>query len=67
VGAGKGRQVTVRAFTGKSSEGTIRLGESLLGIIIDARGRPLNLPADNPTRIRKLREWLSAMSLPLPS
>lgn len=67
VGAGKGRQVTVRAFNGKGSEGTIRLGESLLGIIIDARGRPLNLPADNPTRIRKLREWLSAMSLPLPN
>ncbi len=35
------------------------------GIIIDTRGRPLQIPADETTRIRKLKEWLRAMNLPV--
>ena len=54
VGAGKGKPLTA-----KLEGGTV-------GIMIDARGRPFVLPADNATRIAKLREWLEAMSLPLP-
>ncbi|MBX3097302.1 MAG: glutamate mutase L [Fimbriimonadaceae bacterium] len=55
VGEGKGKSLS-RQFEG----GTV-------GIIIDARGRPLTLPADNAERIAALRKWLSAMSLPLPN
>ncbi len=52
VGAGRGRARTVRATGGE------------VGLIIDARGRPLILPADEATRLAKLREWLEAMGLP---
>lgn len=55
VGAGKGKPVSM-----KLEGGTV-------GIMIDGRGRPLNLPDDNATRIAKLREWLGAMGLPLPN
>lgn len=54
VGAGKGKPLT-RKFEG----GTV-------GIMIDARGRPLSLPADSAARIQALRSWLDAMGLPLP-
>lgn len=55
VGKGKG-QVLSKQLEG----GTV-------GIIIDARGRPFNLPAENAARIAKLREWLGAMGLPMPN
>ncbi len=54
VGAGKGKPVTAKLEGGT------------FGIIIDGRGRPLVLPQDSSTRINKLREWLTAMNLPLP-
>ena len=31
-----------------------------VGLIIDARGRPLELPADDPPRLALLQEWLEA-------
>ncbi len=52
VGEGKGRPRTVTASGG------------VVGIIIDARGRPLSLAADDAARIRKLRQWLEAMGIP---
>lgn len=54
IGQGKGKAVTQK-FEG----GTV-------GIIIDARGRPLNLSPDVKERVAKNREWLEAMGLPLP-
>jgi len=54
MGAGKGKPITE-----KLEGGTV-------GIIIDARGRPLALPGDVNVRVSKLREWLEAMGLPLP-
>lgn len=51
VGEGKGRSRTVRVTGG------------MVGIIIDARGRPLALPADNTLRIAKLTEWLAALGI----
>ncbi|MCX6361171.1 MAG: glutamate mutase L [Armatimonadetes bacterium] len=53
VGNGKGRSRTVTVTGGLS------------GIIIDARGRPLTLPADDPTRLRKIKEWMAAMDIPV--
>ena len=35
----------------------------LLGIIIDARGRPLKLPADDLDRQQQLQQWLSALGV----
>ncbi len=55
VGAGKGKPVQA-----KLEGGTV-------GIMIDARGRPFALPTDDKARIAKLREWLTAMGLPLPA
>jgi hypothetical protein len=55
VGEGKGK-----AITAKVEGGTV-------GIIIDARGRPFSIELNTPDRINKLRSWLSAFNLPLPS
>ena len=52
VGEGKGRPRTVTATGG------------IVGIIIDARGRPLALPTDETVRIAKLKSWLNAMAIP---
>lgn len=52
VGEGKGKPRTFTATGG------------VCGLIIDARGRPLALSADGATRVRKLKEWLTAMSIP---
>jgi uncharacterized protein (TIGR01319 family) len=53
MGAGKGRPITVEVEGG------------VVGLIIDARGRPLLLPPDDDQRIMKLREWYNAFGLPL--
>ena len=53
VGAGKGRELKV----------TVKGGT--VGVIIDARGRPLNLPNDSAARIARLRAWMTAMGIPL--
>jgi len=55
VGEGKGKSVQ-RKLEG----GTV-------GIMIDARGRPLQLPTTDTERIAKLKEWLAAFGLPLPN
>ena len=52
AGAGKGKPVRSRVRGG------------VAGLILDARGRPLELPSDGATRIGKLREWLRAFQLP---
>ncbi len=54
VGEGKGRPVKA-----KLEGGTV-------GVMVDGRGRPLALPSSDAERIKKLREWLEAMGLPLP-
>jgi hypothetical protein len=53
VGAGKGREVK-RVVQG-----------GVAGVIIDARGRPLQLPTEDTPRVEKLKEWLRAMNLPI--
>ncbi len=52
LGAGKGKQIVQMVQGG------------VAGIIIDARGRPLVLPAAEDARIAKMQEWLKAMNLP---
>jgi uncharacterized protein (TIGR01319 family) len=54
VGAGRGRPV----------EATLEGG--VVGVVVDARGRPLQLPADDATRRQKLIDWMTALGLPKP-
>lgn len=68
VGAGKGKPTVIRRFDtsrGNRDQTTNLIGGAV-GLIIDTRGRPLNLATDTATRIAKHRAWLEAMSLPLP-
>ena len=49
---------------GKGKAKTITVTGGAVGIVIDARGRPLVLPGDDMLRSAKLIEWLAAMDLP---
>lgn len=51
LGAGKGKEV----------QGTLKGG--VVGIILDARGRPLQIPTDKQERIQTLTHWFNAMDL----
>ncbi|MGI6296100.1 MAG: glutamate mutase L [Armatimonadota bacterium] len=51
VGAGRGRELTAEVEGG------------VAGVIIDGRGRPINLPADQSARVEKLIEWHTALGL----
>lgn len=51
VGAGKGKPVTATVEGGT------------VGLIIDMRGRPLQLPNDKKVRVSKLQEWHAALGL----
>lgn len=53
VGAGKGKPVTVGVEGG------------VVGLVIDARGRPIALPTEQSARVAKLQEWLQAFALPV--
>lgn len=53
IGLGPGQQ----ARAGEPLEG------GLLGLIIDTRGRPLPLPAEDERRRAKLREWRAALDI----
>ena len=49
---------------GQSGRGAVAEVEGgLLGIIFDARGRPLRLPKDDEIRRERLQQWLSALSV----
>lgn len=46
---------------GPGKAGELDVIGSVLGIVIDARGRPLNLPQDNNQRKALLKKWLAAV------
>ena len=48
---------------GKGKEITTDINGGAVGVIIDARGRPLNLPAARDERVRKLKEWNTALQM----
>lgn len=54
AGAGRGRPVVKRVRGGAA------------GLILDGRGRPLRLPAEEGERLAALRRWSSALGLPYP-
>jgi hypothetical protein len=45
-------------FGGKGIDGRLKVTGGLLGVVIDARGRPLRLPEDDHDRVEQLRRWL---------
>jgi uncharacterized protein (TIGR01319 family) len=51
VGAGNGKHLETEVAGG------------VVGIIIDARGRPLQLPQDSAKRVSKLQEWANAVEM----
>ena len=51
VGAGPGKILNAKAYGG------------VVGVVMDARGRPLELPDEDGTRMEKLVEWFSALGL----
>ncbi|MDI6828252.1 MAG: glutamate mutase L, partial [Armatimonadota bacterium] len=71
LGVGENAEVTVvpaRGFdvgAGRGRPHTVEVEGGVVGIIIDARGRPLILPSDDNERIAKLGEWMEAFGLKL--
>ncbi|MFQ3610185.1 MAG: glutamate mutase L [Fimbriimonadales bacterium] len=58
------RGFDVGAGKGKALQAVLEGG--VVGVVVDTRGRPLQLPQDDASRRKKLIEWLSAFGLPLP-
>ncbi|MEM2942650.1 MAG: hypothetical protein QXT81_04435 [Candidatus Bathyarchaeia archaeon] len=51
----------VSAQTGVGRKFTTNVDGGVVGILIDARGRPIDLPQGDELRHKKLREWFSAL------
>jgi len=45
-------------FNGRGIGGRLKVTGGLLGLVIDARGRPLRLPDEDEDRVEQLRRWL---------
>jgi uncharacterized protein (TIGR01319 family) len=48
---------------GKGNKIETELSGGVVGIILDARGRPFVLPDDNKTRVSKLKEWMKELNI----
>ena len=48
---------------GKNAAVTREVTGGVVGLILDARGRPLALPEDRDVRLRKLNEWIAALDM----
>ncbi len=55
------RGVDVGAGRGESIERAVRGG--VVGLVLDGRGRPLQLPAKTEERVRALKQWHAALTL----
>jgi uncharacterized protein (TIGR01319 family) len=56
-----GRHFDMGHGKGRALEGTCRGGT--VGVVIDARGRPLTLPSDKAKRIQRVSSWYQAVDL----
>lgn len=69
VGEGRGKKVIARKFDVSGAKERVRgpkLSDGLVGLIIDCRGRPLEMPAADAPRIEWLKRSLAALDLPTP-
>lgn len=70
---GEMAEVTVepaRRFDSGAGRGTRisrRIKGGVVGLILDGRGRPIQLPDEREARIRSMRRWLKALSIPFSS
>ncbi|MCD6163403.1 MAG: glutamate mutase L [candidate division Zixibacteria bacterium] len=48
---------------GKGNKIEGQLSGGVVGIILDGRGRPFNLPADAKTRVNKLKDWMLELDI----
>jgi hypothetical protein len=51
------------AGAGKGKEFRTDVSGGVVGVVIDARGRPLSLPTERNERVRKLTEWNRALGI----
>jgi hypothetical protein len=51
---------------GRGRPATLEVEGGVVGLVIDMRGRPISIPADDSARIKKLAEWFGAFELPVP-
>jgi len=69
LGLGETKEVTLNPHkgfdvgAGKGKSRTITVEGGTVGLIVDTRGRPLNLPTDMKQRIAKLQEWHNSLGL----
>jgi hypothetical protein len=69
LGVGEATEAAIRpsgkldAGAGRGKDLTAQVEGGAVGVIIDCRGRPLQLPDDPQARIAKLREWHEALGL----
>jgi uncharacterized protein (TIGR01319 family) len=69
LGVGETAQIRVEparsmdAGRGKGDTLETEVTGGVVGIILDARGRPVEMPTDASARVRMLREWFDALSL----
>jgi hypothetical protein len=67
--AGQKAKATVKphrrfdAGAGRGKDFQTGVSGGIVGVVIDARGRPLALPADRTERVRKLGEWNEALGV----
>ena len=55
------KQVNLGAGAGVSVTREVQSG--VVGLLLDGRGRPLQLPTDHATRVAALTKWYSAVGL----
>ncbi|MCX6344552.1 MAG: glutamate mutase L [Armatimonadetes bacterium] len=69
LGLGETKEVTIRPGrnfdmgAGKGKPVTAKVEGGTVGLMIDTRGRPMQLPTDKKLRISKLQEWHSSLGL----
>jgi len=71
LGVGEKREIEVLPNSscdlgiGRGKPHKLEVEGGVVGLIVDARGRPLQLPSDPKERVRKLSEWYGAFGLPM--
>ncbi len=72
LGPGEKKEIEVTPYKacdlgqGRGRTRKMEVEGGVVGLMIDTRGRPLQLPSDPKDRVRKLREWFAAFGLRMP-
>jgi hypothetical protein len=72
LGVGEKKEIEITPYKscdlgqGRGRTRKMEVEGGVVGLMIDTRGRPLQLPSDPKERVRKLREWFAAFGLRMP-